>query len=642
MNNTLKYRLPFYRRKLNSDGTATFYLKTAPANWPQNGDTVLVSHTEVPSNSNLASRLSALSTNTVGAIVSSIPPTTPASDIFTLQTNDYYSVFIILNYLDSKLAIDVYGGGDCAGFIEYDVNPTTYSILKPVTATAVVTDVVPYDLEEGFNSLYASQNGFTGSTENVAPMFFIERNATNSIFANTLKGLNLPVSDGELMKYTRTQWGYKTAGVGTTSNTFYENGISYVWNPITTSTLPSGVSATDLITNPNISGSTGEHYETVLQTIGSYEYVTDYGKLPVPNNLYLVMEIQPNQYGEIIDGKSLKITLPYWSGTTTSSTKQYLGIYDSWAGSPKTIELYGTYNKSGLIAGYDLDTTTSEKDLTVKDLGQKIDLSQPVSNYQSNVCLLFSDTFGKPYENPTGSWSDGHLDVIDGVRVFNTTTRAKSLYDNLNDTCVGIAYLDKGFIVITHPQIVDSFYVNAFNGEMYTGGTLTQPIKEYDFYGNTALNTNKYRHNSTSGAGLRVYPSGHTTTMIFTEDKNRNTQWENTEFIYTGVTGSAYSSSIPYIEYLSYNTEKSLNIVCLASTNEFYTTTNDTAKQLLNVDPSTDVVSFGSTQTPNYPVIITQLGLHDADGNLLAVCKPTQPVKKYWYDVVSFNIKIRL
>jgi len=130
--------------------------------------------------------------------------------------------------------------------------------------------------------------------------------------------------------------------------------------------------------------------------------------------------------------------------------------------------------------------------------------------------------------------------------------------------------------------------------------------------------------------------------MIFTEDKNRNTQWENTEFIYTGVTGSAHSSSIPYIEYLSYNTEKSLNIVCLASTNEFYTTTNDTAKQLLNVDPSTDVVSFGSTQTPNYPVIISQLGLHDADGNLLAVCKPTQPIKKYWYDVVSFNVKIRL
>ena len=33
---------------------------------------------------------------------------------------------------------------------------------------------------------------------------------------------------------------------------------------------------------------------------------------------------------------------------------------------------------------------------------------------------------------------------------------------------------------------------------------------------------------------------------------------------------------------------------------------------------------------------------YDADGNLLAICKPTQPIKKYWYDVISFNIKIRL
>jgi len=42
------------------------------------------------------------------------------------------------------------------------------------------------------------------------------------------------------------------------------------------------------------------------------------------------------------------------------------------------------------------------------------------------------------------------------------------------------------------------------------------------------------------------------------------------------------------------------------------------------------------------PVVITQLGIHDAQGNLLAVCKPTQPIQKYWYDVVSFNVKIRL
>jgi hypothetical protein len=41
-------------------------------------------------------------------------------------------------------------------------------------------------------------------------------------------------------------------------------------------------------------------------------------------------------------------------------------------------------------------------------------------------------------------------------------------------------------------------------------------------------------------------------------------------------------------------------------------------------------------------VVITEIGLHDAQGNLLAIAKPKEPIKKYWYDPVAFNIRIRL
>jgi hypothetical protein len=96
------------------------------------------------------------------------------------------------------------------------------------------------------------------------------------------------------------------------------------------------------------------------------------------------------------------------------------------------------------------------------------------------------------------------------------------------------------------------------------------------------------------------------------------------------------------MEYMSYNTEKSLNIVCLASSDEFFKSTNDTAKDLTSTPVANDFTNFKSDTQNLYPVIVTSLGIHDANGNLLAICKPTQPVKKYWYDVVSFNVKIRL
>lgn len=199
--------------------------------------------------------------------------------------------------------------------------------------------------------------------------------------------------------------------------------------------------------------------------------------------------------------------------------------------------------------------------------------------------------------------------------------------------------MDKGFIVITHPKIVDSIFRNVFNGAITTGGTVSQPLKSYGFYGNVARNSNLYRKNTTTGYGFRTYSNSDN--FIYNVDSTGNVQWENTQFIYTGKT-SGVKPTTPYLEFLSYNYEKSLNIVCLASSDEFYKSTNDTAKELLSVDNTSDYASFYSNNQNLEPVIITQLGIHDSAGNLLAVCKPTQPIKKYWYDVVSFNVKIRL
>jgi hypothetical protein len=141
------------------------------------------------------------------------------------------------------------------------------------------------------------------------------------------------------------------------------------------------------------------------------------------------------------------------------------------------------------------------------------------------------------------------------------------------------------------------------------------------------------------------------TVMLTTKDNDDNIIWDSSQFVikynasgssglYSGTTGEA--SITTNMEFISYNSEKSLNIVCLASSDEFFKSTNDTAKELTTTAVGADFSNFYSKDQNLYPIIITQLGIHDSAGNLLAVCKPTQPVKKYWYDVVSFNVKIRL
>ena len=210
-------------------------------------------------------------------------------------------------------------------------------------------------------------------------------------------------------------------------------------------------------------------------------------------------------------------------------------------------------------------------------------------------------------------WAKGYSDIKNGDKVFNPTNQIKETYDYYVDRCVGYAVLDKGFIVITDKTIVESLFKNKFGGSI-NGSTITFPIA-------TGLTTNQ----------CVTYQNSD---FIVTKAVNNHTEWNNTQFHITGTTN--------YIEYFSYNTEKSLNIVCLASCDEFYKSTNDTAKELLNLEENADVADFKTDDLNLHPIMISQIGIHDSDGNLLAICKPNQPIKKYWHDILSFNIKIRI
>lgn len=612
---SLTIRIPFYRRKTNggTDGVATFYLKEIPKYSPLINQRVIISHSDVPP-SNLKTKLNNLSTNVVSAIF--VAPINVLTEPF-----EGFNVSITLKYDD--LTLGTLADGDCYGYIEYDVNPVEYSILKPIENVSVVSESVPFDLNDGYNKLTHIVTGNTYPTEFIKGMF-VKRSDRNSIFSNLLKSLNLPVSDEEMKKYTRSKLGKLTVTNGNIFDKIDSNGIKYIWEEHTTT----GTTTENLVVHPT-SGWTGEYYNTALQTIGSYDYTpTNKAALPVENELYLLFEIPNTAYGEIIDGKTIKLELPYYTGTTSNNiVNERLGFY-SYNSTPQPLTAYGTYNKKNLNS-FNLDRVLSETDLTLKDIGIKPDLS--TTNYESNVVLLFSDNIKKPQGSNLSEWSSGYSDLLDGTRVFNPSSVEKALYDNNLDECIGFVALDKGFIVITHPKIVDSYFRNNFNGSV----TISNPT--------SILDSNKnYNINGTLSTSLtRGNVKTNSSEMIVTLDDSNNVIWDSTQFVLSPTTGTTLYNLTSGVEYFSYNTEKSLNVVCLASSNEFFKSTNDTAKQLLD-SQNNDFADFNTSDQNLYPVIITQLGIHDADGNLLAICKPTQPIPKYWYDIVSFNVKIRL
>jgi hypothetical protein len=143
----------------------------------------------------------------------------------------------------------------------------------------------------------------------------------------------------------------------------------------------------------------------------------------------LVVAINNSNYGECIDGKTVKIDLPTSAGTYT--------IYSTYLGGNNTLPT--------------LDTLISDNALQTNSFG-------------SNVAALVSDEIMKPNGGDTSlSWATGYNTEkpfsLNKKQTYNFQTNA-----NLGvtaDTLVGMVYLDKGFAVITDPTIVNNFTPSA-------------------------------------------------------------------------------------------------------------------------------------------------------------------------------------
>lgn len=205
------------------------------------------------------------------------------------------------------------------------------------------------------------------------------------------------------------------------------NTLHYTGNTLTLNVIDRNDYNTDVLTNLfysfalPIDTETSEQYTGTTSINGGY---LDTALSGLATEKILVIGIDSSQYGEVIDGKSIYLQL-----STTLDT------YD----------IYGTYENNNIPLG-DLDNRIFDQSIYLQQLGP-------------NRCLLFSDGIQKPNNDSTKSWSTGYSlpkpFSVNSKKLWNFKSNIGS--GIVADKPVGIAYLDKGFIVITEPTIVNNF-----------------------------------------------------------------------------------------------------------------------------------------------------------------------------------------
>lgn len=145
-------------------------------------------------------------------------------------------------------------------------------------------------------------------------------------------------------------------------------------------------------------------------------------------NLILVVGIPDTEYGEALDGKEIRLTL---TGTTGG-----------------TYTIYSTFQNKL--------TSAAEDD------NQYGETSTQTTSFGPNYAFLFSDQIKRPNGDATKSWATGFANIkpFSAARKQRYNLTTNSSMNMSADTAVGIAFLDKGFLVITDPTILADFDIN--------------------------------------------------------------------------------------------------------------------------------------------------------------------------------------
>lgn len=305
----------------------------------------------------------------------------------------------------------------------------------------------------------------------------------------------------------------------------------------------------------------------------------------------ILIPVPSAYYSELIDGRTITLTLPQIGAGNTQATMSAVTIYSS------------TYTGDEIL---------------------KYESSPLVGN---NVAFLFCDAINKPY---TGKSRSDIGEIVDDSKqttwgyqleyqdrpaavmykevqdFYNTDTRtgqyAVKVPSNYPDgragynydVPVGFAALDEGFLIITHTGLTTNF-------PWYSG--FTQNDQQV-----TSLNIDVLKD---------IYFTGSTTADLTP-------------------LGPESLSDVSFLTFKDVNTAFRTTAVCLGLPREFYISNNptwDRTRAVVNLNEETGFISFES-------LYITELGLYNEENELIAVAKTSAPVEKDYTSVVTFNVNI--
>lgn len=362
--------------------------------------------------------------------------------------------------------------------------------------------------------------------------------------------------------------------VTSTISTRQEN--SSLQNPNTTFSSPSGLSYS-LCNRLNTTEKSTNYFMSFNLPV-SYSALASGSTLALANpeifqinvDKIIVIPIPGECYGELVDGRSITFTVPQLSGATGMSAKTVVS------------STYSTLQKkdSNIFLGNNLAFLfCDEINLPYTGTTNSGGVSHS-GNTTWNTQLYTNRPAAVPYSNLSPS-----SDVNSDQRPFsaiNFATQVTSTYPtNTNqgynyDVPVGFVSLDKGFIILTHPKLVDNI-------------PWTQGVEQIS----NVLN-------ASSGV----------TNIYFTSTTNSNLTFYDID--------------------INFKT----SVVCIGLPAEFYFTNNP------SWDLSKNTQEFNNNTNNFDPLFITEVGMYNRNNELIAIAKLSEPVEKNYTNLLTFNLDI--
>lgn len=416
----------------------------------------------------------------------------------------------------------------------------------------------------------------------------------------------------------------------------------------------------------------------------AFNYFSDITKI-------VVAEIPQNTYGELIDGKTFSIKIPQLSGSTYSTINCYGSYFLRSELDVDTNILNSQYSDANINSGY-FGITPSVSNSNNSNIAYLFsdNIAKPKVNYNYSVGL---DTASYNMVSSTT--------VINRVtQSFSTSTPISFGFEvgkEYKITLTNIKNYDQSFSTSQRENLTllfsNSDSIISETDSVITTDSNNRAVRTITYSPLTSSNTLTLKSNSTNTARLTINATLKIEELVIEEGTwSRWTQGNKfipnlssvngkqparfsdannilidrpigilyldkgfavftdrnivDNFYYSGATSGVTTNSDPNFTQIYFDstlasatfnsiyTEYVQSVMCMAMPNEFYTSNNPTFTEVYG--------SNGVNNTGNDPVYITEIGLYNQFGELIAIAKTSEPIAKNKANMVAFNIDLKL